>query len=165
MTRSPGHERVNQRKPLQTRSRTRATVRDGCHRRHPYKLAGQRARTLLHDDHAWKGLARTALAGTRRAMRSARTGGATMLPAWARCARRRYADFFWCSGRTLPCSESGFGFSRRLIRANVFARSVCAEGVYLKPGARHEACPFGNVLDMSGGPPPSQRGMSRTNRQ
>jgi hypothetical protein len=33
----------------------------------------------LHDGHAWKGLARTALAGTRRAMRSARTGGATML--------------------------------------------------------------------------------------
>jgi len=42
-------------------------------------LAGQQANTLLHDGHAWKDFARTALAGTRRAMRSARTGGATML--------------------------------------------------------------------------------------
>src|SRR5512134_2735231 len=42
-------------------------------------LAGQQANSLLHDGHAWKGLARTALAGTRRAMRSARTGGASML--------------------------------------------------------------------------------------
>ena len=25
---------------------------------------------------------------------------------------------------------------------------MCVEGVYLKSGARHEACPFGNVLDM-----------------
>src|SRR6266498_3359275 len=42
-------------------------------------LAGQQANTLLHDGHAWKDFARTALAGTRRAMRSARMGGATML--------------------------------------------------------------------------------------
>ncbi len=42
-------------------------------------LAGQRANSLLHDGHAWKDFARTALAGTRRAMRSARNDGAPML--------------------------------------------------------------------------------------
>jgi nucleoside-diphosphate-sugar epimerase len=42
-------------------------------------LAGQQANSLLHDGHAWKGFARTALTGTRRAMRSARTDGAPML--------------------------------------------------------------------------------------
>jgi nucleoside-diphosphate-sugar epimerase len=42
-------------------------------------VAGQQANTLLHDGHAWKDFARTALAGTRRAMRSARTGEAPML--------------------------------------------------------------------------------------
>ena len=42
-------------------------------------LAGQRANSLLHDGRAWKGFARTALTGTRRAMRSARTDGAPML--------------------------------------------------------------------------------------
>jgi hypothetical protein len=44
-----------------------------------FNLAGQQANSLLHDGHAWKDFARTALAGTRRAMRSARTGGAPML--------------------------------------------------------------------------------------
>ena len=48
---------------------------DGVH----INLAGQQANTLLHDGHAWKDFARTALAGTRRAMRAARTGGAPML--------------------------------------------------------------------------------------
>ena len=38
-------------------------------------LAGQQANSLLHDGHAWKDFARTTLAGTRRAMRSARRGG------------------------------------------------------------------------------------------
>jgi nucleoside-diphosphate-sugar epimerase len=33
-------------------------------------LAGQHANTLLHDGHAWKGFARTALAGARRALRA-----------------------------------------------------------------------------------------------
>ena len=42
-------------------------------------IAGQRANTLLHDGHAWKDYSRTALAGTRRAMRSARSGGAPLL--------------------------------------------------------------------------------------
>ena len=42
-------------------------------------LAGQQANTLLHDGQDWKGFARTALTGTRRAMRSARTDGASML--------------------------------------------------------------------------------------
>ena len=42
-------------------------------------LAGQQANSLLHDGHAWKDFARTTLAGTGRAMRSARTGGAPML--------------------------------------------------------------------------------------
>ena len=42
-------------------------------------LAGQQANTLLHDGHAWKDFARTALAGTQRAIRTARTGGAPML--------------------------------------------------------------------------------------
>jgi len=42
-------------------------------------LAGQQANTLLHDGHAWKDFARTALAGTRRAMRSAQAGDAPML--------------------------------------------------------------------------------------
>jgi nucleoside-diphosphate-sugar epimerase len=40
-------------------------------------VAGQQANTLLHDGHAWKDFARTALAGTRRAVRSARTDGAS----------------------------------------------------------------------------------------
>lgn len=42
-------------------------------------VAGQRANTLLHDGHAWKGFAGKALAGTRRALHSARTDGAPML--------------------------------------------------------------------------------------
>lgn len=42
-------------------------------------LSGQQANSLLHDGHAWKDFARATLAGTRRAMRSARTGGAPML--------------------------------------------------------------------------------------
>src|SRR5438874_3089419 len=42
-------------------------------------VAGQQANSLLHDGHAWKAFARTALTGTRRAMRSARTDGAPML--------------------------------------------------------------------------------------
>ncbi len=42
-------------------------------------LAGQQANSLLHDGYAWKEFARTAPAGTRRAMRSARAGGAPML--------------------------------------------------------------------------------------
>jgi nucleoside-diphosphate-sugar epimerase len=33
-------------------------------------VAGQQANTLLHDGHAWKGFARTALAGARRAMKA-----------------------------------------------------------------------------------------------
>jgi len=33
-------------------------------------VAGQQANTLLHDGHAWKDFARTALAGTRRALRT-----------------------------------------------------------------------------------------------
>jgi nucleoside-diphosphate-sugar epimerase len=42
-------------------------------------VAGQQANTLLHDGHAWKDFARSALSGARRAMRSARTDGAPML--------------------------------------------------------------------------------------
>jgi nucleoside-diphosphate-sugar epimerase len=42
-------------------------------------VTGQQANSLLHDGHAWKDFARTALAGTRRAMRSARANGASML--------------------------------------------------------------------------------------
>jgi nucleoside-diphosphate-sugar epimerase len=42
-------------------------------------VVGQQANSLLHDGHAWKDFARTALVGTRRAMRSARTAGAPML--------------------------------------------------------------------------------------
>jgi len=42
-------------------------------------VAGQQANTLLHDGHAWKDFRRTALAGTRRALRSARADGAPML--------------------------------------------------------------------------------------
>ena len=41
-------------------------------------VAGQQANTLLHDGHAWKDFARTALAGTRRALRSAQADGASM---------------------------------------------------------------------------------------
>ena len=33
-------------------------------------VAGQQANTLLHDGHAWKDFARTALAGARRAMKA-----------------------------------------------------------------------------------------------
>jgi nucleoside-diphosphate-sugar epimerase len=46
-----------------------------CH----LNVAGQQANTLLHDGHAWKDFSRTALAGTRRALRSARADGAPML--------------------------------------------------------------------------------------
>ena len=42
-------------------------------------VSGQRANTLLHDGHAWKDFARTAPAGTRRAMRAARADGASIL--------------------------------------------------------------------------------------
>lgn len=42
-------------------------------------VAGQQANTLLHDGHAWDGFARKALAGTRRALRTAREEGASML--------------------------------------------------------------------------------------
>ena len=42
-------------------------------------LAGQQANSLLHDGHAWNDFKRTTLAGTRRAMRSARADGAAML--------------------------------------------------------------------------------------
>ena len=42
-------------------------------------VAGQQANSLLHDGHAWEDFARIALAGTRRAIRSARTDGASML--------------------------------------------------------------------------------------
>lgn len=42
-------------------------------------LAGQQANSLLHDGHAWKDFARTTLADTRRAMRTARANGAPML--------------------------------------------------------------------------------------
>ena len=51
-------------------------------------IAGQNANTLLHDGHAWKGFARTALAGVRRALRERRQ------PARARelRVRRRPSD-------------------------------------------------------------------------
>jgi hypothetical protein len=42
-------------------------------------VAGQQANSLLHDGHAWKDFARTALAGMRRAMRSAQADRAPML--------------------------------------------------------------------------------------
>jgi nucleoside-diphosphate-sugar epimerase len=42
-------------------------------------VSGQQANSLLHDGHAWEDFARTALAGTRRAMRAAQTGRAAML--------------------------------------------------------------------------------------
>ena len=41
-------------------------------------LSGQQANTLLHDGQAWKEFPRTALGATRRAIRAARTAGATM---------------------------------------------------------------------------------------
>ncbi len=44
----------------------RARVRRGVH----FNVAGQQANTLLHDGHAWKGFARAALAGVRRALRA-----------------------------------------------------------------------------------------------
>ena len=42
-------------------------------------VAGQQANTLLHDGHAWKDFSRTALTGTRRALRSALEVDASML--------------------------------------------------------------------------------------
>lgn len=42
-------------------------------------VAGQQANTLLHDGHAWDGFATKALAGTRRALRTAEAEGARML--------------------------------------------------------------------------------------
>jgi nucleoside-diphosphate-sugar epimerase len=44
-----------------------------------FNVAGQQANTLLHDGHAWNDFARTTLAATRRALRSARADGASML--------------------------------------------------------------------------------------
>jgi nucleoside-diphosphate-sugar epimerase len=42
-------------------------------------VTGQQANSLLHDGHSWKDYSRTALAGTRRAMRLAQAGGAPIL--------------------------------------------------------------------------------------
>jgi len=42
-------------------------------------LSGQQANTLLHDGQAWKDFPRTAVAGTRRAIRAARTDRAGLL--------------------------------------------------------------------------------------
>ena len=42
-------------------------------------VAGQHANTLLHDGHAWKNFARVASAGTRRAIRSARSDRPSIL--------------------------------------------------------------------------------------
>jgi len=42
-------------------------------------LAGQQANTLLHDGHAWKDFARLTLAGTHRAVRSAKAGASPIL--------------------------------------------------------------------------------------
>jgi len=44
-----------------------------------FSLAGQQANSLLHDGQAWQNFAGKALAETRRAIHSARTGGAPML--------------------------------------------------------------------------------------
>jgi nucleoside-diphosphate-sugar epimerase len=44
----------------------RRRARGGAH----INVAGQQANTLLHDGHAWKGFARTALTGVRRALRA-----------------------------------------------------------------------------------------------
>jgi hypothetical protein len=38
----------------------------------------------------------------------------------------------------------------RRIRANVFTRSVCAAGVYLKFGERQDVCPLGRVFCIGG---------------
>jgi nucleoside-diphosphate-sugar epimerase len=48
----------------------------GAHGDVHINVAGQQANSLLHDGHAWKAFGRTAVAGTRRAMKAARTGGA-----------------------------------------------------------------------------------------
>lgn len=57
---------------------TRQHAGSGADRIH-IDVSGQQANTLLHDGHAWRDFARKTLAGTRRAMRAARTGGAPML--------------------------------------------------------------------------------------
>jgi nucleoside-diphosphate-sugar epimerase len=57
-------------------ARTRAPDRAGNFH---VNVAGQQANTLLHDGHAWEGFSRIALAGTRRALRSAQAGGARLL--------------------------------------------------------------------------------------
>ena len=44
-----------------------------------FDLSGLAANTLLHDGHAWKDFARTAPAGTRRALRAAAQEGASIL--------------------------------------------------------------------------------------
>ena len=44
-----------------------------------FNVASQTANSLLHDGHAWKDFPRRALADTRRALRSAQTGKASML--------------------------------------------------------------------------------------
>jgi nucleoside-diphosphate-sugar epimerase len=56
-------------------ARRRAATAKNIH----INVAGQQANSLLHDGHAWKGFAHSALAGTRRAIHSARVDGTPML--------------------------------------------------------------------------------------
>jgi len=56
-------------------ARQRPTARSRLH----INVAGQQANTLLHDGHAWEDFARTAVAGTRRALRAAKAERAGML--------------------------------------------------------------------------------------
>ena len=43
-----------------------------------FNLAGQQANTLLHDGRAWSAFRRTAVGATRRALRAAQAGGASL---------------------------------------------------------------------------------------
>jgi len=73
-------------------------------------LAGQQANSLLHDGRAWKDFARTALAGTRHAMRWARTGGAPMLVhasfAFVHAVERGPASRSRCARRSMRSSNA-----------------------------------------------------------
>lgn len=51
----------------------------GADTRIQFNVASQAANSLLHDGHAWKDFPRRALADTRRALRAAQTGKASML--------------------------------------------------------------------------------------
>ena len=75
-------------------------------------VAGQQANTLLHDGHAWKGFARAALAGVRRALRA--DGGVLVHASFAFVVGRPREDPLRSIAETvLECEQLVLAGSRR----------------------------------------------------